>query len=219
MAGREFRPADREGRRAPSPACRDPAREIEEPPIPGDAGPTANAGEISGARPVFQREDGCAGISGRRGEGSHRRASAVEETEIRFETPDVGSPLPVVASLRADRDARPREGRRNKIIGRGGEAARRLQPLGAVERKARAEIGAEIEPRPVERRRRRVRRHGGHWRHCQQERRHSHSSPNQRKKGGLSHPFHVDCLAQKAPGNHRNRAVKTALSRQYRGCV
>lgn len=82
------------------------------------------------------------------------RRSETPAPEIRFETPDPGSALPVIAGLRADRDARPRNARRIEIEGGRAEAAARLQPLAGVKWKCGPETCAQIHPGPVEERRR-----------------------------------------------------------------
>ena len=66
-----------------------------------------------------------------------------------------GSALPIIAGLRADRHARPRNARRIDIEGGPAEDAARLQPLAGVKWKCGPETCAQIHPGPVEERRRR----------------------------------------------------------------
>jgi len=80
----------------------------------------------------------------------------VSNYQFGLETPDPGAVLPIESRLRADGDAWTRDARRIEIEDRRTEAARRLEPLARMERKAAAESGADIEARPIEDRRRRI---------------------------------------------------------------
>ena len=175
----------------------------------------------------FALELGC---KEKTGEPAHRRATPrrapygrtapVEQTEIRFETPDPGSALPVVAGLRADRDARPRNARRDRDHRR---ASRSRSPPAAARRREAEMPAPRLAPRysPAQ-----LNAGGGASAAmaatgaiAQQDAATRIPRRISGKRAGRRIAFMIDCLAQKAPGNHRPRAAKTALARQYRGCV
>ena len=148
--------AEDKGCRSARAAGRDAARQIKERTVISVADAAADAREKIRARIGLQGVKGqTRRIGGRRREEPVRAPAPVEQAEIRFETPDPGSALPIIAGLRADRHARPRNARRIEIEGGPAEDAARLQPLAGVKWKCGPETCAQIHPGPVEERRRR----------------------------------------------------------------